>query len=78
MEWYKSGKLSDRDMVFNKGNNQWVPVASFVGMNHSNFTSPGSKTASSLDELEKLASLKEKGIITEAEYEKKKKQIPGI
>jgi Short C-terminal domain len=33
---------------------------------------------SSLNELEKLASLKEKGVITEEEYEKKKKQILGI
>lgn len=33
---------------------------------------------SNLDELEKLASLKEKGIITEEEYEKKKKQILEI
>jgi hypothetical protein len=78
MEWYKSGKLSEKDMVFVKGSNQWVPVASFLGMSNSTVTSPASNTTASLDELEKLASLKDKGIITEEEYEKKKKQILGI
>jgi len=34
--------------------------------------------ASSLDELEKLASLKDKGIITEEEFKYKKKQILGL
>jgi len=33
---------------------------------------------SSLDELEKLAALKEKGIITEEEFNHKKKQILGM
>ena|SRR2546430_1103179 len=78
MAWHESGKLSEADRVFIKGSNQWVPVASFLGMNNSTFTSPASNATSSLDELEKLASLKEKGIVTEEEYEKKKKQILGI
>jgi hypothetical protein len=33
---------------------------------------------SNLDELEKLATLKDKGIITEEEFQKKKKQILGL
>jgi hypothetical protein len=33
---------------------------------------------SSIDELEKLASLREKGIITDVEFEAKKKQILGL
>lgn len=78
MEWYKSGKLSEKDVVFVEGSNQWVPVASFLGLNNSTVTSSASNTTASLDELEKLASLKEKGIITEEEYEKKKKQILEI
>jgi len=78
MEWYKSGKLSEKDMVFAKGSNQWVPVAFFLGMDNSIITTPASNTTASLDDLEKLASLKAKGIITEVEYEKKKKQILGI
>lgn len=40
--------------------------------------SPISNTNSSLDDLEKLASLKEKGIITEEEFQAKKKQILGL
>jgi hypothetical protein len=36
------------------------------------------KSASSLDDLEKLAALKEKGIITEEEFQAKKKQILGL
>lgn len=35
-------------------------------------------TASPLDDLERLAVLKDKGIITEAEFEAKKKQILGL
>ena len=42
-------------------------------------TQPESNNSSSeLDELEKLANLKEKGIITEEEFNKKKKQILDI
>lgn len=43
-----------------------------MGFNHAQ-----SKT-SSLDELEKLATLKEKGIITEEEFQQKKKQLLGV
>ena len=38
----------------------------------------GSKAPSNLDELEKLAGLKEKGIITEEEFNQKKKQLLGL
>ena len=38
----------------------------------------GAKTPSNLDELEKLAGLKEKGIITEDEFNQKKKQLLGL
>jgi len=38
----------------------------------------GTKTPSSLDELEKLASLRDKGIITEEEFKIKKKQLLGL
>jgi len=38
----------------------------------------GTKSNSNLDELEKLAMLKEKGIITEKEFNDKKKQLLGI
>ena len=41
-------------------------------------TSKSQKPSSDLDELEKLARLKEKGIITEEEFNQKKKQILGI
>lgn len=37
-----------------------------------------SKKASSADELEKLANLKERGILTEEEFEQKKKEILGL
>lgn len=43
---------------------------------HSQATSPSS--SSSLSDLEKLAELKDKGIITEEEFQAKKKQILGI
>ena len=36
------------------------------------------KTSSNLDELEKLAGLKEKGIITQEEFEAKKRSLLGI
>jgi len=36
------------------------------------------KTASSLDEVEKLASLRDKGIITEDEFQQKKRQLLGL
>lgn len=78
MEWHKAGRLTENDRVCIKGSNQWVPVASFLGMNDSTLTSPASNTTSSLDELEKLASLREKGIVTEEEYQNKKRQILGI
>lgn len=35
-------------------------------------------SGSNLDELEKLSSLKEKGIITQEEFEQKKKQLLGL
>lgn len=38
----------------------------------------GGAKPSNLEELEKLAELKSKGIITEEEFNKKKKQILGI
>jgi hypothetical protein len=38
----------------------------------------GTKAPSNLDELEKLASLKDKGIITEEEFNLKKKQLLGL
>lgn len=38
----------------------------------------GTKAPSNLDELEKLAGLKEKGIITEEEFNQKKKQLLGL
>jgi len=38
----------------------------------------GTKTPSRLDELEKLASLRDKGIITEEEFKIKKKQLLGL
>jgi hypothetical protein len=38
----------------------------------------GAKATSNLDELEKLAGLKEKGIITEEEFNQKKKQLLGL
>ncbi len=36
------------------------------------------QAGSALDELEKLAALKEKGIITQADFDAKKKQILGL
>jgi len=39
--------------------------------------SVGQPQSSSLNDLEKLAELKEKGIITEQEFEQKKKQLLG-
>ncbi len=36
------------------------------------------KASSPLDELEKLASLKDKGIVTEDEFQQKKKQLLGL
>ena len=36
------------------------------------------KQPSDLDDLERLAALKEKGVITEEEFSAKKRQIPGI
>jgi hypothetical protein len=44
---------------------------------HSGKAAPA-ETTSSLDELPKLAELKEKGIITEEEFQQKKKQILGL
>jgi len=41
-------------------------------------SSLSSPTVSNIDELEKLASLKDKGIITVQEFEAKKKQLLGI
>jgi hypothetical protein len=41
-------------------------------------SSEPSKTGSNLDELERLASLRDKGIITEEEFEAKKKQLLGL
>jgi len=38
----------------------------------------GTKAPSNLDELEKLAALKDKGIITEEEFAQKKKQLLGL
>jgi hypothetical protein len=38
-------------------------------------SSQPSKTGSNLDEIERLASLRDKGIITEEEFEAKKKQL---
>ena len=38
----------------------------------------GSGTSSSADEIEKLASLRDKGIVTEEEFEAKKKQLLGL
>ena len=34
--------------------------------------------ASSMDELEKLAGLKDRGIVTEQEFEQKKRQLLGL
>ncbi|WP_414858413.1 SHOCT domain-containing protein [Phormidesmis priestleyi] len=39
---------------------------------------PVANNNSDLDQLEKLASLKEKGIISEEEFQAKKKQILGL
>jgi len=39
---------------------------------------PGGKQTSGLDELEKLASLRDRGIVSEEEFQKKKKQILGL
>lgn len=39
---------------------------------------PPAQSSTSVDELEKLAALKEKGIITEAEFAAKKKQLLGL
>ena len=39
---------------------------------------PKEKTGSNLEDLGKLASLKEKGIITKEEFQKKKKEILGL
>jgi hypothetical protein len=36
------------------------------------------KSATNLDDLERLATLKEKGVITQEEFEAKKKQLLGI
>jgi hypothetical protein len=41
-------------------------------------TSPAAGSSSSLDELEKLARLREKGIVTEEEFQLKKKQLLGL
>jgi len=38
----------------------------------------GSKASTDLDELEKLASLRDKGILTEEEFDHKKRQILGL
>ena len=38
----------------------------------------GDSSSSGLDELEKLASLRDKGILTEEEFQAKKKQILGL
>jgi len=78
MEWCKAGRLNENDRVCVKGSNQWVSVTSFLGMDDLAFTSATSHATSSLDQLEKLASLREKGILTAEEYENKKKQILGI
>ena len=40
--------------------------------------SPLTTGTSNLDELEKLASLREKGIITDEEFDLKKKQLLGL
>lgn len=37
-----------------------------------------SKPSSSLDDLEKLATLKDKGVITDEEFQLKKKEILGL
>lgn len=42
------------------------------------FNSPAPKTDGALDNLEKLAKLKEQGILTEEEFTAKKKQILGL
>jgi hypothetical protein len=39
---------------------------------------PNTNGQSDLDQLEKLASLKEKGAITEGEFQAKKKQLLGL
>jgi len=39
---------------------------------------PSHRTSSGVDDLEKLAGLRDKGIITQAEFEAKKKQILGL
>lgn len=57
------------ESVFGRINNEFQGVA-----NKSNVSSSSS---SSLDQLEKLAALKEKGIITEVEFAKKKQELLG-
>ncbi len=38
----------------------------------------GSKQSSAMDELEKLAALRDKGIVTEDEFQKKKRELLGL
>lgn len=34
VEWYKSGKLNENDMVSIQGSNKWIPVTRFLGANN--------------------------------------------
>ncbi len=54
----------------------WAEKAQEFIMNES--LGKNQKSSSGINELEKLAELKEKGIITPVEFEKKKKQLLGI
>jgi len=48
------------------------------GMIEQSISGGSQKTTSNLDELEKLASLKDKGIITQEEFDIKKKSLLGL
>ncbi len=61
----------ENTITFSRNNKQWLSVKDEIESKMGS----ANKTTSNLDELEKLASLKEKGIITEKEFKKKKKEL---
>ncbi len=62
-------------MFNNKKNDDFEEAKRLIEERINNVSTPGSV---GLDELEKLAELKEKGIITKEEFDAKKKQILGL
>lgn len=75
---YKDLKADEYTVMFRDNQSAFEKIREAIEKKRGSLMEEGGTKTSNLDELEKLAALRDKGIVTEEEFEAKKKQLLGL